>query len=684
VPRSLGVFPGIEGIRLESGRVGAIINRVSTAPPQGPEPRRTRFRVAVVVPSVIAAGVGSILLAMHRPGETATTRGVVATLLVPSHPGSLTAGPDALWVGLAAAGQPVRDRPLLRLDLASGAVEERILLGGQVSYLTRAGARLLASVEHVGGNGSGPSLVVALDWLSGRPLVRRQFPVAVGPLVTSGKDLWALDVTPATLLRLDPRTLVQTAAPLPLSTGPGLGLAVGGGYVWATAPGAAELLRIDPATRHVRRVHVGGAPSGIAVADGAVWFADAERGEVERVDVRTLRPAGTPIRLGGRPTSLVRAGRYLFAGDASSGTVRKIDPRTGETVGPPIRIAAPAPDSSALAVAAVGSSVWVSSFASNTLSRVSGTSAATAASAVTATTARSGPAVTRALPRAGLVVARIPVPPGGGAFTVGEGAVWAMSDTTSTMLRIDPRQNAVVARIKVPPGDAAAAGDGAIWFSHPLDDTVSRIDPRTNRVVATIHVGLSPAGVAVSRGAVWVANAGGPSVSRIDPATNAVVAKIRVGPDRACCSEHMSLIALPGAVWVAVPNANELVRIDPASNAITARVEIPYPPCGYVVADRAVWSAGGGCGDVVARVDTGTRTVTARVDDPHPVGLGLAFGSVWVAVLGAGVVDRIDPSTGRLTARLPVGGKPVRLSVGFGSVWVNDDDGSVLRIRPRR
>jgi hypothetical protein len=46
-------------------------------------------------------------------------------------------------------------------------------------------------------------------------------------------------------------------------------------------------------------------------------------------------------------------------------------------------------------------------------------------------------------------------------------------------------------------------------------------------------------------------------------------------------------------------------------------------------------------------------------------------------------VDQIDPRTGRLVARLPVGGIPVRLGVGFGSVWVNDDAGRVLRIEQR-
>ena len=94
----------------------------------------------------------------------------------------------------------------------------------------------------------------------------------------------------------------------------------------------------------------------------------------------------------------------------------------------------------------------------------------------------------------------------------------------------------------------------------------------------------------------------------------------------------------------------------------------------------ALWSAGGGCADVVARVDLGRRGLT-KLGEPHPVGLALAFDTLWVAVLASGNVDQIDPST-NLVARLHVGGTPVRLVTGFGSVWVNDDEGHVLRIDP--
>jgi YVTN family beta-propeller protein len=663
--------------------------RVTVATAPGSEPAHRRFRLTVVVASVVAAIGGSVWLVMHRSSDNVTTRGVTATLRVPGHPGSVAAGRDALWVAQAGTRMPVADRPLLRLDLASGTIERRILVGGQATYLAHVGNRLFASVEHVGGSGSGPSLIVALDWQNGRVLARRQFATLVGPVADDGTDLWVLQVKPAALLRLDPRTLAPKASPLPLSRGRALGLAVGGGYVWATASDTGEVVRIDPVTEKVTQARVGGFPVGIAVDAGSVWFVDRDRAQLGRLNPRTLQPVGKPIRVGGSPAWLAPATHYLFVGDAVRGTVNRIDVRSGKTSGRPIRVAVPAKAAPGLAVAPAGGSVWVSSFASSTLARVSASATTFAPRAVIASSGQTTAANRQALPRGGKIVARIrlgrgaPAPLGGGALTVGEGAVWAMSNAESTLMRIDPARNAVVARIKVSPPEATAAGDGAVWLTYPADDTVSRIDPATNKVTASIHVGPRPTGIAVSPGAVWIADAYGPSVSRIDPATNRVVATISVGPKRACCAEHMSLTATGGALWVAVPNANEIVRVDPTTNEVVAMLKLPYAPCAFLGADRSgVWSAGGACADTVGRIDARTKRLTAAIAEPHAVGLALAFGSVWTAVIDSGNLDRIDLHTGRLVARLHVGGTPVRLGVGFGSIWVNDDNGRVLRIRP--
>lgn len=654
------------------------------------EPAHRRFRLAVVVASVGVAIGGSVLLITHRSSEKVTTRGVTATLRVPGHPGWVAAGRNALWVAQAGTSLPVADRPLLRLDLASGTIERERLVGGQASYLAHVGNRLFASVEHVGGSGSGPSLVVALDWRSGNVLARTQFPTLVGPLADDGSDLWVLQVAPAALLRLDPRTLKPKAPPLPLSRGRALGLAAGGGYIWATASDAGEILRIDPATREIARVRVGGFPVGIAVVAGSVWYVDRDRAELGRLDPRTLRPVGQPIRVGGGPAWLARAGHYLFVGDPVRGTLSRIDVRSAKAAGQPIRVAPAAAAAPGFAVAPAGGSVWVSSFASSTLARVSASPTTSAPRAVIASSGRTTGSSTGALPPGGKVVARIrlgrgaPAPAGGGALTVGEGAVWAMSDVEETLMRIDPSRNAVVARIKVPPEpEAAAAGDGAVWLTYPSSDVVLRINPNTNKVTATIPVGAEPAGIATSPGAVWVADLSGPSVSRIDPATNRVVATIRVGPPRTCCAEHMSLTVAGGKLWVAVPNGNEIVGIDPKTNERVETLKLPYSPCAYLAADQGgVWWAGGGCADFVGRIDARTKKLTAQVGEPHAVGLALAYGSVWAAVIDSADLDQIDPDSGRLIGRLHLGGVPVRLGAGFGSIWVNDDNGRVLRIRP--
>jgi streptogramin lyase len=335
-------------------------------------PTRQRFRLAVVVASIIAAVVGSVVLATHRLGDNATTRGVYETLHLPGHPGWLAASPDAVWVALNGdPRRPAGDQPLLRLDLSTGGVAQTVHLGGEVSYLAHVGGRLIAAVRPVGDRGYGPRRLVALDWRSGMVLAPRPFDGPLDHVVAAGNALWALEVRPGRLLRLDPGTLAPAGAPLRLSSGRTLGLAFGAGYLWVTAADAGEVLRIDPATGAIRRVHVGGFPVGIVVAGGSVWFADQAGGNVVRLDPVALRPVGDPIPVGAKPSWLAVAGGILFVTDQETGTIARIDVHSGRTVGPPIRIAAPAKEAVAPAITSTGGSVWVSSYASNTLTRIS-------------------------------------------------------------------------------------------------------------------------------------------------------------------------------------------------------------------------------------------------------------------------------------------------------------------------
>jgi YVTN family beta-propeller protein len=356
----------------------------------------------------------------------------------------------------------------------------------------------------------------------------------------------------------------------------------------------------------------------------------------------------------------------------------------------PIRFAQPA-DASAFALAPAGTSVWVSSFASNTLTRISSTTGGAPVPAATVSKALLQIPGQGAFPRGAKVTATISVPalpPGNGGLAIGEGAVWSLNPSIARLLRIDPKTNSIVKQIPVHTDGDLAVGVGSIWLTNPTANTVDRMDTKTYKVSATIHVGKNPLGIAVTPQAVWVANDGLatpdiPSVSRIDPATDKVVATTPLGPTSACCALHMGVSVAGGAVWVVVPQANMMVRIDPASNEKTI-FQLDYPPCAYLDADEStVWSTGGGCADVVGRIDVRTHGLTKLVE-PHPIGLKIAFGHVWVAALAAANVDQIDQRTNQIVARLPVGGHPIHLAAGFGSVWVLDGDGRILRIQPTR
>jgi hypothetical protein len=342
------------------------------------------------------------------------------------------------------------------------------------------------------------------------------------------------------------------------------------------------------------------------------------------------------------PSVLRGAGRYLFAGSGDRGTVTRIAVGSGTKVGAPIRFAAPARDKPALAIASAGASIWVSSFAANTLTRIGPVEAVGVARAVPVTVPETSSAIAK-LPRGGKVIAEIPVPSAGG-LSVGEGAVWATSDTSDTkseLLRIDPERNKVSQRIPLHGG-----GGGEVAVGNLARRRLGR-EPRRSQCLA--HRPSDKPG-------------------RDND------------PDRAAGgSEWMMLTAAGGAVWAAVPNAHIVVRINPATNARAGVVKLEYGPCAFLASDGfTLWAAGGTCGDRVDGVDLWTRTVTETVE-VHPVGVALAFGTLWVAVFGpgcggSGSVDRIDQRTGHIVARLPLDGRVVRLVAGFGSIWVSDDD----------
>ena len=87
-----------------------------------------------------------------------------------------------------------------------------------------------------------------------------------------------------------------------------------------------------PVARLVATIALNATPGSAAVGEGAVWVATTE-GDVLRIDPRTSRVVGAPIRFAPsdrRNNVTVRVGAgAVFALDGNRGRIVRIDPRTG-------------------------------------------------------------------------------------------------------------------------------------------------------------------------------------------------------------------------------------------------------------------------------------------------------------------------------------------------------------------
>jgi virginiamycin B lyase len=303
------------------------------------------------------------------------------------------------------------------------------------------------------------------------------------------------------------------------------------------------------------------------------------------------------------------------------------------------------------------------------------------------------PALGTPVPGRPEVTARIPLDRQVGYVAIGFGAIWATGE--DRLVRIDLRTNRVVATIPIRlrdifgGGGSIAFGEGAVWVTSS-EDVVYRIDPATNRVIASIPLPARPIEVVVAAGTVWVTQTADTDevfVTRIDAHTNKLLTPIQVptkpGPIRSGLD----------AVWVV--DCCTFGRIDPRRGTVTQS---------HPVGD--IWAVGGGAlwgtyingtdESGVQRVDPDTGRVLARIPIPHDLAMEYGLGTLWVAQNtssqpvsngpgSSGNLDRttpgrlyrIDPTTNRVLGQpltLPriVPAPYLGVVVGEGTVLVLD------------
>lgn len=265
---------------------------------------------------------------------------------------------------------------------------------------------------------------------SGRAELTTGFPrpseVGQGPLaIAAGEGAVWVAAADGTVTRIDPGT--GAARAVARVSDPG-GIAAGGGSVWVTSRAGRTLTRIDPRTGRVAGppVRVGEAPGDVAVGGGSVWVANAEAATVSRVDARSGRRDGEAIRVGdeeGQALALTYgAGAVWVAKTDTPGAnviaLVRLDPSSGEVKGEPIRVPGGVP----LDLAAGPEGVWTTDVGSPLPG------------------SRRPPALRRVDPKARALAGR-PVPIGASpaGVAVGGGSAWVVSAGDSTLTRVTPQ-----------------------------------------------------------------------------------------------------------------------------------------------------------------------------------------------------------------------------------------------------
>jgi streptogramin lyase len=293
----------------------------------------------------------------------------------------------------------------------------------------------------------------------------------------------------------------------------------------------------------------------------------------------------------------------------------------------------------------------------------------------------------------------------------GRGSLWVLTcdrgctgearHSIGRIIRIDPRSARVVGSARIPRPGTVAIGAGRLYATDFEHGTIRRVDLHTLQVAGALKLKLPfrfsardnaflPEAVAVGRDSVWVVSDRG-AIVRADLRLHRAVASLRMPPD-AFGDPVGGIAADTGGVWSAEGLAG-VYRVDQQTNRISAKIRVPFPT-GQFDAVQVFPLAG----QVLALgVETSGGTLTqrnllARIDANHnrvegitslPSGRLVATtgaGSLWVARFGGSTVERIDPHTGRVVARLRARAGTA-LAVAGGHLWTVSPRGVVRWLR---
>ena len=192
---------------------------------------------------------------------------------------------------------------------------------------------------------------------------------------------------------------------------------------------------------------------------------------------------------------------------------------------------------------------------------------------------------------------------------------------------------------------------------------------------ARIKIGFSSYGLAFGAGSVWVTSESDGTLRRINPKRNRVAVKIKAG------TQPNGVVYAFGAIWVADLGGGKVLKVDVRRNKVVGRYDVPKADWITPSAD-ALWVSTEG--NEVVRLDPATGAVLARIPvGTNPLASAWVAGELWVPNIDDGTISVIDPARNAVRTTLTVGQGPLAVAEVGGDAWVsNSTDGELWRIRP--
>ncbi len=257
---------------------------------------------------------------------------------------------------------------------------------------------------------------------------------------------------------------------------------------------------------------------------------------------------------------------------------------------------------------------------------------------------------------------------------------------------VDPRSDKVAHAVDLGfKSNLIAAGEGYVWVVDPSGSTLSRIDPRTLETTSfgiAVGAGAIPFGLAAGAGGVWVAVLRGTKevVLEFGPSVGNLRQTIHYGgtEQSPVLYRLQPLTVGDGAVWAIDPATGGIWRIDPRSGEAHELAD-GLDALSLAAGAGTVWVAGS---TAVVTLDAATglqlgSTSIGSEPSSETASIALGANAAWYAASSGTALSKLDPQSGSQTETFPVGEGPSGIAVGEGAVWVaNSGDGTLSRVSP--